>query len=86
MPDMNEINFTNVVRDLQKWESCGKKLQELAAEVKERIGDAPIYIDESGKFHIHPDLIAEIDRPENEELYEYLLYMQKNSEAEWGIK
>jgi len=60
MPDMNEINFTNVVRDLQKWESCGKKLQELAAEVKERIGDAQFTSMNPGSFIFIPTLLRRL--------------------------
>jgi len=79
---MNELDIPGLFNDLQRWEECGKKLQKITAEIKQRIGDAPIYIDEIGKFHIHPDLNAEKDRPENEGLQEYLLYLQKISEAE----
>jgi hypothetical protein len=82
MSDIHEMDLTDMIRDLQKWDECGKKLQKIAAEIKQRIGDAPIYIDEVGKFHVHPDLIAEIDRPGNEGLNEYLLYIQGISVAE----
>jgi hypothetical protein len=76
MQDMNEIDITKIFRDMERSAENHRKLIKLAAEIKERIGEAPIHFDESGKLSVHPDLIAEIDKPENEGLYECLLNIQ----------
>jgi hypothetical protein len=82
MSDYGKMSFADVARDLEQWEEHGKRLNKIAAEIKERIGDAPIYITESGEFHVHPDLIEEINKPQNKGLPEYLQYLQRMSIAE----
>jgi hypothetical protein len=77
MQDRDEIDITGIFRNMERSAENAMKLTKLAAEIKERIGEAPIHYDELGNFSVHPDLMAEIERPENEGLYEYLLYLQK---------
>jgi hypothetical protein len=65
-------------KEIQDWNDSGARLNAILGEIKEKIGDAPLYVDEDGKFFVHPDVTRILNQPGNEGPLEFLRYMQRN--------
>ena len=79
---MSAESIEDVVRQAQHWKECGARLGAILAEIASRIGDAPVYFDETGEFFAHSEVLRILKEPGNEELYDFFLYMQRASVAE----
>ena len=53
------------------------RVSTLLREVKDRIGEAPLCIDD-GRAFVHPELQRELSKPGNEDLNEMLVSMARN--------
>jgi hypothetical protein len=56
-----------------------RRLQALMKESHQRIGEAAVTFTHDGKVFVHPDLAAELEKPENQMLSEILADMAKHA-------
>ena len=75
MPDEGSVSRT--FNEIRKWNEFGARLNAILQEIKDKIGDAPLYVDEDGEVFAHPDLIQKLNEPGNEGPLEFLRYMQR---------
>lgn len=54
-------------------EENAQRLSALIKRVADRVGEAPVGIDENGKVFVHPELARELEEPGNEVLSEMLI-------------
>jgi hypothetical protein len=54
---------------------------EILTAVKERTGEAPLYITEEGEAFVHPDVLQKLNEPGNEGPLEFLQYMKQHDRA-----
>jgi hypothetical protein len=62
---------------MENWEEWGRRLREIADEVKEKVGEAPLIFNEEGAVFMHPALAAKLEEPGNEGPMEFLRYMKR---------
>ena len=72
-------SFSQLVKETREWEEWGRRLTKMLEEVKEKTGDAALYIDDDGEVFAHPDLTQELNKPGNEGPLEFLMYMRRTS-------
>jgi hypothetical protein len=76
---MADENFVEkAVNEIRDWNESGQRLNAILEEIKNKIGDAPLYVTEDGKFFVHPDVSRILNEPGNEGPLEFLRYMQRN--------
>jgi hypothetical protein len=78
---MTVNGFEKLASQTKHWDECGRRLHTILSEVSSRIGGPALYFDENGKFFAHQDLTKKLDEPGNEELRDYLLFMQRSGIA-----
>ena len=62
---------------VREFEESGRRLQEILAEVKEKIGEAPVWFREDGEAFMHPDLAQKLNEPGNEGAMDFLRYLKR---------
>lgn len=80
MADDNFVERT--FNEIQEWNESGARLNAILERVKNKIGDAPLYVTEDGEFFVHPDVSRILNEPGNEGPLEFLKFMQRNRVAE----
>jgi hypothetical protein len=80
MSDADSVART--FNNIQEWNEFGERLSAILKEVKDRIGDAPLYITEDGEFFVHPDVSRKLNEAGNEGPLEFLRFMQRNAISE----
>lgn len=75
-------NVTQTFNNIREWNEYGERLNAILTEVKDRIGEAPLYITEDGEFFVHPDVSQKLNEAGNEGPLEFLRFMQLNGIAE----
>jgi hypothetical protein len=74
----DEDSVSRVLNHLQDWEEWGRRLRSIAEEVKQKIGEAPLWFNEEGDVFMHPDLVRKLEEHGNEGPMEFLLYMKRS--------
>lgn len=73
----DEGSFSRLLKETGEWEECGRRLTELLEDMKEKTGDAALYVDEDGEVFMHPELVEKLNEPGNEGPLEFLRYMKR---------
>jgi|GEM_PF-4753232 len=73
----DEDSVEQIFGRMRDWEESGRRLMNIAEQVKEKIGEAPLQFSESGEVFIHPDLARKLNEPGNEGPREFLRHMQR---------
>lgn len=73
----DEDGFSGVFHRLQDWEECGRRLMQIAKEVKEKVGETPLLFNDEGEVFLHPDLARKLNEPGNEGPLEFLKYLKR---------
>jgi hypothetical protein len=76
MSDADSVSRT--LSGIREWNEFGERLNTILQEIKDKIGDAPLYVDEDGKFFVHPEVSRILNEPGNEGPLEFLRLMQRN--------
>ena len=59
-----------------RFQGTVQQFMSILADVKEQIGDAPIYHNDAGEVFVHPLLLERLKQPGNEEIFQCFLYMK----------
>lgn len=74
----DEDSVSRTFNEIREWNESGARLNAILQEIKDKIGDAPLYVDEDGGFFVHPDVSRILNEPGNEGPLEFLRFMQRN--------
>ncbi len=80
MSDADSV--TQTFNNIREWNEFGDRLSAILKEVKDRTGEAPLYVDEDGEFFVHPDVSQKLNEAGNEGPLEFLKFMQRNGMSE----
>jgi hypothetical protein len=75
----NGKSVTQTFNDIREWNEFGERLNAILQEIRDRTGDAPIYVDEDGEFFVHPDVSHKLNEVGNEGPLEFLRSMQRTA-------